>query len=73
VLQTNKSGRKLVAVSQTPISLEGAPENSRVGINVFDGLEQAQASRSSPDYNAARAIGDKYATYRTFVVEGTPN
>jgi uncharacterized protein (DUF1330 family) len=67
-----KSGGRLVAVSQAPISLEGAPENSRVTINVFDSLEQAQASRSSPDYKAARAIGDKYATHRTFVVEGVP-
>jgi uncharacterized protein (DUF1330 family) len=67
-----KAGGKLVAVSQTPISLEGAPENARVTINVFDSLEQAQASRSSPDYKAARAIGDKYATHRTFVVEGLP-
>ena len=67
-----KTGGKLVAVSQKPTSLEGTPQTSRVTINVFDSLEQAQASRSSPDYKAARAIGDKYATHRTFVVEGVP-
>ena len=55
-----------------PTSLEGTPEKSRVTINVFDNLEQAQASRSSPDYKAARIIGDKYATFRAFVVDGRP-
>jgi uncharacterized protein (DUF1330 family) len=67
-----KSGGKLVAISQNVTSLEGAPQKSRVTINVYDSLEKAQASRSSPDYKAARKIGDKYATFRAFVVEGRP-
>jgi len=67
-----KTGGKLVAVSQKPTSLEGAPQNSRVTINVYDSLEQAQASRNSAEYKAARVIGDKYATFRAFVVEGLP-
>jgi uncharacterized protein (DUF1330 family) len=67
-----KTGGKLVAISQNPTSLEGAPQNSRVTINVYDSLEEAQASRNSPDYKAARIIGDKYATFRAFVVEGRP-
>jgi uncharacterized protein (DUF1330 family) len=67
-----KTGGKLVALSQNVTSLEGAPQKSRVTINVYDSLEQAQASRNSPDYKAARVIGDKYATFRAFVVEGRP-
>ena len=67
-----KSGGKLVAVSQNVTSLEGAPQKSRVAINVFDSLEKAQASRSNADFKAARAIGDKYATFRAFVVQGLP-
>jgi uncharacterized protein (DUF1330 family) len=67
-----KTGGKLIAISQKPTSLEGAPQNSRVTINAYDSLEQAQASRNGPDYKAARAIGDKYATFRAFVVEGLP-
>jgi uncharacterized protein (DUF1330 family) len=67
-----KTGGKLVAISQNPTSLEGAPQKSRVTINVYDSLEQAQASRNSADYKAARAIGDKYATFRAFVVDGLP-
>jgi len=31
-----KTGGKLVAISQNPTSLEGAPQNSRVTINVYD-------------------------------------
>ena len=67
-----KSGGKLLAASQKVTSLEGAPQNSRVTINVFDTLEKAQASRSSPEYMEARKIGDKYAKFRAYVVEGLP-
>ena len=42
----------------------------RITIQVWDSLEQAQAWRKSADYKAARMIGDKYATYRAFAVEG---
>src|ERR1700687_2530927 len=56
-----KSGGKLVAASQNVTSLEGAPQKSRVTINVFDSLEQARASRNSAEYKEARKIGGKYA------------
>lgn len=67
-----KSGGKLVAVSQNPTSLEGAPQKSRVAINVYDNLEKAKASREAADYKEVRKIGDKYATFRAYVVEGLP-
>ncbi len=67
-----KSGGKLLAASQNVASLEGAPQKSRVTINVFDSLQQAQASRTSAEYREARKIGDKYAKFRAFVVEGLP-
>ena len=67
-----KTGGKLLAASQNVISLEGAPQKSRVTINVYDSLEKAQASRNDADYKAARIIGDKYATFRAYVVEGLP-
>jgi heme-degrading monooxygenase HmoA len=41
-----------------------------VTIQVWDSLEQAKAWRHSAEYKAARLIGDKYATYRAFAVEG---
>jgi uncharacterized protein (DUF1330 family) len=67
-----KSGGKLVAVSQSPASLEGAPQKSRVAINVFESLEKATAWREGTDYKEARKIGDKYAKFRAYVVEGLP-
>jgi uncharacterized protein (DUF1330 family) len=66
-----KSGGKLVAVSQDPTSLEGAPQKSRVAINVFESLEKAKAWREAADYKEARKIGDKYAKFRAYVVEGS--
>jgi uncharacterized protein (DUF1330 family) len=62
------SGGKLVGASQKVTMIEGAPQNSRVTINVFDSLEKAQASRDVADYKAARAVGDKYAKFRAYVV-----
>ena len=64
-----KSGGKLVAVSQSPTSLEGTPQKSRVAINVFESLENAKAWREGADYKEARKIGDKYAKFRAYVVE----
>jgi uncharacterized protein (DUF1330 family) len=65
-----KSGGKLVAVSQNPTSVEGTPQKSRVAINMFDSLEKATAWREGADYKEARKIGDKYAKFRAYVVEG---
>ena len=65
-----KSGGKVLAGSQKVTSLEGTPPKARVTIQVWDSLEQAQAWRNSADYKAARKIGDKYATFRAFTVEG---
>ena len=65
-------GGKAVAASQKVTSLEGAPQTARVTINVFDSLEKAQAWRTGAEYTAARKIGDKYATFRAYVVEGLP-
>ena len=53
-------------------SLEGAPPASRVTIQSWDSLEQAQAWRNGADYKKAREIGDKYAKFRAIAVMGTP-
>jgi uncharacterized protein (DUF1330 family) len=65
-----KSGGKLLAASQNVTSLEGAPQKARVTINVYDSVEKAQASRDAADYKEARKVGDKYAKFRAYVVEG---
>lgn len=55
-------GGKVVAISGTP--------PKRIVINRFDSLDQAVAAYNSPAYKEARAIGEKYATFRAFAVEG---
>jgi uncharacterized protein (DUF1330 family) len=50
-------------------AVEGAPP-PRVAIQQFDSLEKLKAFRDSADYKAAREIGDKYATYRSYAVDG---
>jgi uncharacterized protein (DUF1330 family) len=66
------AGGNPVGASQKATSLEGAPQTARITINVFDSLEKAQAWRTGAEYTAARKIGDKYATFRAYVVEGIP-
>jgi uncharacterized protein (DUF1330 family) len=66
------AGGRLLGASQQVTPIEGDPPKSRVTINAWDSLEQLQAWRNSPEYKEARQIGDKYAKFRSFVVEGVP-
>jgi uncharacterized protein (DUF1330 family) len=65
------SVRALVAGGKVTV-IEGAPPKSRVVVQVWDSVERMQAFRNSAEYKEARKIGDKYATFRTFAVEGLP-
>ena len=67
------SGGKPVAASQKVVALEGTAPSSRITINVFDSLEKAQAWRNGTEYKEARKIGDKYAKFRAYVVDGIPH
>jgi len=66
------SGGKLLAAGQKVTALEGEPPKPRVAIQVWDSLEAAQKWRSSAEYKKAREVGDKYAKFRAFAVEGLP-
>jgi len=50
----------------------GFQRKPRVAIQQWDSLEKAQAWRNSAEYKEIRKIGDKYATFRAFAVEGLP-
>jgi uncharacterized protein (DUF1330 family) len=66
------AGGRLVAAGQNIVVFEGPSPGTRVAINAFDSLEAVQAWRASADFKAARKIGDKYAKFRSFAVEGIP-
>jgi uncharacterized protein (DUF1330 family) len=51
-------------------AITGTPPK-RVAIQQWDSLERLNAWYNSADYQAALKIGEKYATFRRYVVEGT--
>ena len=65
-------GGRTLAAGQGVTAIEGAPPKRRVVVMVWDSLEQIEAWRNSPQYKEDRKIGDKYATFRIFAVEGLP-
>jgi uncharacterized protein (DUF1330 family) len=63
-------GRYLTAGGKTT-PFDGDPPKSRIVITSWDGINKVQAWRSNPMYKELRAIGDKYAKFRSYAVEGT--
>ena len=66
------AGGHLIAAGQNITVFEGPPPGTRVAINQFDSLDAAQAWRNSDQFKEARKLGDKYAKFRTFAIEGLP-
>lgn len=62
-------GGKYIVRNGKSVSLYGEPPKA-LAIMRFDSLEQAQAAFGSKAYADAKAIGDKYASFRVYVVEG---
>ena len=71
-LVRESGGRFLVAGGKTTV-FEGDAPKSRFTVTVWDSLEKIQAWRSSAAYKELRTIGDKYAKFRSFAVEGVSN
>jgi len=65
-----KSGGRFLVAGQNVTALEGAPPKKRVAIQVWDSIEKIQAWRNSAEYKENRKIGDKYAKFRSYAVEG---
>ena len=63
-------GAKYLAQGGKTISILGEPPKSRVVVIQFETLDKIQAWLNSTGYKDAQAIGNKYATFRTFAVEG---
>jgi uncharacterized protein (DUF1330 family) len=66
------SGQKPLATGGKTAAIYGEPPKSRIVLSVFENMDKARAAYTSPAYMEARNIGDKYAKFRIFVVEGLP-
>ena len=67
-----KSGGRLVAAGQKVTAFEGDPPKPRVAVQVWDSMEKIRAWRNSAEFKEIRKIGEKYAKFRSFTVEGLP-
>jgi uncharacterized protein (DUF1330 family) len=65
-----EGGAKFLALGGKTIAIDGAPPKPRVAVQAYENIDKAQAAFASPAYREARKIGDKYATFRIFAVEG---
>jgi len=66
----DEGGGKYVVRGGKTVSFRGTPPASRVVVLQFESVDKAQAWWDSPVTKAAQAIGDKFATFRVFAVEG---
>jgi uncharacterized protein (DUF1330 family) len=64
-------GGKYLARGGKNVTIEGEPVKPRSVIVQFETLEKAQAAFTSPEYKEGRKIGDKYAKFRIWAMEGS--
>ena len=69
---TDAGGKYLAGGFNKTATFEGAPPPNRVVILQFESMDKAKAWDDSQANKDIRKIGDKYATFRTFAVEGVP-
>lgn len=62
-------GRFIVRGGKT-IPVVGPEPAPRIAVIQFNSLDKAQAWIKSPNYTAAQAVGDRYAIFRGYQVEG---
>jgi uncharacterized protein (DUF1330 family) len=63
-------GGKFIVRGGRTIATQGSAPAPRVVILQFDSLDKAESWWNSPAEKAANVIGDKYASFRSFLVEG---
>lgn len=51
------------------VAFDGDPPK-RVVVQVWDSMDQIKAWRDDPQYQALRKVGEKYATFRSFAMQG---
>jgi uncharacterized protein (DUF1330 family) len=60
------------AAAGSPVVPVDGDAPKRVVIYMYPSMEALEAWRNDPAYVEVRHIGEKYATYHTFAVEGAP-
>ena len=66
----DQGGGKYVIRGGKTVSYQGAPLESRIVVFQFENMDKAQAWWDSPGRKDSQMIGDKYATFRIYAVEG---
>jgi uncharacterized protein (DUF1330 family) len=64
------AGGKFIVRGGKTVSFTGAQPDNRIVLFHFENMDKAQAWWDSPGRNNSQPIGDKYATFRVFAVEG---
>jgi uncharacterized protein (DUF1330 family) len=65
------AGGSYVVRGGKTIALQGLPPQSRIVVIKFESMGKMQAWWNTPARKAADAIGEKYARFRVYAVEGT--
>ena len=64
-------GGQYIVRTENVTALDGTPPQRFVIIG-FDSMDKAKAAFNSPAYREAKRVGDKYAKFRVYAVEGLP-
>jgi uncharacterized protein (DUF1330 family) len=66
---TDGGGKYLVRGGETA-AMYGEPPKPRIAVMAFESMEKARAAFNSSAYKVAKKVGDKYANFRIYAVEG---
>jgi uncharacterized protein (DUF1330 family) len=66
---TDGGGKYIVRGGRT-VAFYGEPPKPRIAVMAFESMEKAQAAFNSSAYKEAKKVGDKYAKFRVYAVEG---
>jgi uncharacterized protein (DUF1330 family) len=64
------NGQKRLASGGNTLAIDGDPPKSRIVLSVFENMEKAQAVFTSPAWQEAQNVGQKFAKFRIYAVEG---
>jgi uncharacterized protein (DUF1330 family) len=63
-------GGKYIVRGGETAAIFGEPPKPRIAVMVFESMAKVRATFDSSAYKEAKKVGDKYATFRVYAVEG---